>query len=109
MPPKNKGRKKRKDYPPDWGCPIDMMRMKKRVLCVYDGQHRLLKDEMMLNHEFEVRMQLGNGNGNAYVTDLDVLTMKRAAAFHDATPDEKGPYPADDDEEHDAVIEELLS
>ena len=108
MPLKNKGRKKRKNFPPDWGCSAEMMRMKKRVLCVYDGQHRLLKDEMMLNHEFEVRMQLGGAHGNAYVTDLDVLTLKRAEAFHNATPEEKGPYLGDQAED-EAQIQELLS
>ena len=65
------------------------MKMKKRVLCVYDGSRRLWKDDMMLDSEFEVRMRIGNGE--SYVTDLDVETIKRAEAFHDASQDEKGP------------------
>ena len=44
----------------------------------------------MLDNEFEVRMRLGEGN--SYVTDLDVNTIKRANAFHDATKEEKGVY-----------------
>jgi hypothetical protein len=47
------GRKKRKNYPVSWGCATDKMKMKKRVLCVYDGARRLWKDDMMLDAEFE--------------------------------------------------------
>jgi hypothetical protein len=84
------GRKKRKDYPINWGCATDKMKMKKRVLCVYDGQRRLWKDDMMLDQEFEVRLKLPDGK--SYVTDLDVQTLKRADALHGATPEEKGPW-----------------
>ena len=85
-----KTRKRRKFYPPSWGMATDKMNMKKRVLCVFDGQRRLLKDDMMMHNEFEVRMPLQDGN--SYVTDLDLETMKRADAFHNATPEEKGPW-----------------
>lgn len=85
-----KSRKRRKFYPPSWGMATDKMNMKKRVLCVYDGERRLLKDDMMMHNEFEVRMPLADGN--SYVTDLDMESMKRASAFHDATPEEKGPW-----------------
>ncbi|PSN70126.1 zinc finger-containing protein [Corynespora cassiicola Philippines] len=87
------GRKKRKNYPASWGCPTDKMKMKKRVLCVYDGQRRLWKDDMMLDQEFEVRMKLPDGK--SYVTDLDVQTLKKAEALHNATPEEKGPWVPD--------------
>ncbi|EXJ88371.1 hypothetical protein A1O1_05301 [Capronia coronata CBS 617.96] len=92
-----KGRKKRKHYPPSWGMSAEKMQMKKRVLCVYDGPRRLWKDDMMLHNEFEVRMMLPDGKG--YVTDLDVATLKRAEAFHNASADEKGPWlpPTEDD------------
>lgn len=86
-----KGRKKRKHYPSSWGCAIDKMKMKKRVMCVYDGQRRLMKDEMMLDNEHQVRMSLGR-NSNAYVTDLDVHSVERADALHNATEEEKGPW-----------------
>lgn len=66
------------------------MKMKKRVICVYDGQRRLLKDDMMLDQEFEVRMRLPDGK--SYVTDLDVQTLKRADAFYGTTPEERGPW-----------------
>jgi len=69
------------------------MKMKKRVLCVYDGTRRLLKDDMMLDQEFEVRMKLPDGRN--YVTDLDIQTLKRAEAFHGATEDERGPWMPD--------------
>jgi len=89
-----KGRKKRKDYPSSWGCPTSQMKMKKRVLCVFDGSRRLWKDDMMLDTDYEVRMKLSDGK--AYVTDLDVQSMRRADAFHNSTEEEKGPWVADD-------------
>ncbi|HEX3770926.1 MAG TPA: hypothetical protein VHV30_08690, partial [Polyangiaceae bacterium] len=101
-------------------------RMKKRVLCVYDGRRRLCKDDMMLDSEFEVRVPLaasasssappglghdgeddgeagGAGAGakspaaaaaasTAYVTDLDVQTVRRADAIFSATEEERGPW-----------------
>jgi len=85
-----KSRKRRKFYPPSWGMAMDKMNMKKRVLCVYDGQRRLLKDDMMMHNEFEVRVPLADGN--SYVTDLDIESMKRSDAFHNATSEEKGPW-----------------
>ncbi|KAF2270798.1 hypothetical protein CC78DRAFT_549889 [Lojkania enalia] len=84
------GRKKRKNYPVSWGCATDKMKMKKRVLCVYDGPRRLWKDDMMLDQEFEVRMKLPDGK--SYVTDLDVQTLKRAEAIHGTTQEERGPW-----------------
>jgi hypothetical protein len=85
-----KGRKKRKHYPPSWGMSADKMQMKKRVICVYDGERRLWKDDMMMHNEFEVRLPLLDGK--SYVTDLDVETLKRVEAFHNASPEEKGPW-----------------
>lgn len=64
--------------------------MKKRVMCVYDGSRRLMKDDMMMNLEFEVRVPLGGGKG--YVTDLDVQTMKRAEGMYQATEEERGEW-----------------
>jgi hypothetical protein len=103
-----KGRKKRKHYPPSWGMSAEKMRMKKRVLCVYDGDRRLWKDDMMLHNEFEVRMTLPDGKG--YVTDLDVETLKRAGAFHNATDEEKGPWiPSGGDETHGFDLNALMA
>ena len=102
VPLVGKGRKKRKHYPVSWGCPGEKMKMKKRVLCVYDGSRRLWKDDMMLDSEFEVRVPLGDGK--SYVTDLDVETVNRAEALHGATEEEKGPWIQDD-----VDIEELMS
>ncbi|KAF2815021.1 uncharacterized protein BDZ99DRAFT_515783 [Mytilinidion resinicola] len=92
------GRKKRKNYPVSWGCATDKMKMKKRVLCVYDGPRRLWKDDMMLDQEFEVRMKLPDGK--SYITDLDVQTLKRAEALHGATAEEKGPWVPDNIHDH---------
>lgn len=93
--PKKRGNKSH--YPPSWSCPASKMKAKKRVLCVYDGPRRLWKDEMMLDNEFEVRVKLpgvtGNtAGGDAYVTDLDVETLKRAEGVLNATDEEKGPW-----------------
>lgn len=90
-------RNNRGNYPQSWGCPNSSMKMKKRVLCVFDGQRRLWKDEMMLNNEFEVRLRLPGGAGDgthrdAYVTDLDVETMKRVEGVHSANEEERGPW-----------------
>lgn len=99
-------RKRRgKHYPPSWGCPADRMRMKKRVMCVYDGPRRLWKDDMMLDREYEVRVPMpmaegagagaGAGASKAYVTDLDIMTMRRAEALHGTTEEERGPWRPD--------------
>ena len=80
--------------------------MKKRVLCVYEGQRRLWKDDMMLNNDFEVRMRLGDAQ--RYVTDLDVETLKRANALHDATAEEKGPW-FQDAEEEEVDVQQYLA
>ena len=101
VPLVGKGRKKRKHYPPSWGCPAEKMKMKKRVLCVYDGPRRLWKDDMMLDNEFEVRMKLPDGK--SYVTDLDVETVKRAEGLHGATEEEKGPWDLQDVDIHELM------
>ena len=91
---KTKGRKNRRDYPSSWGFDKGQMTMKKRVMAVFDGPRRLAKDDMMLSTDHEVRIKLSDGK--SYVTDLDVQTLKRAEAFHNATEEEKGPWISDD-------------
>lgn len=90
-------RNNRDFYPQSWGCPSSSMKTKKRVLCVFDGPRRLWKDEMMLDNEFEVRVKLPGGAGDgtnrdAYITDLDIETMKRAEGVFSATAEERGPW-----------------
>jgi hypothetical protein len=94
-----KGSKRRKNYPLSWGAAPEKMKMKKRVLCVYDGQRRLWKDDMMLDAEHEVRIPLNDeiGHNRAWVTDLDVQTLRRAEGIHNATPEEKGPWQPDEE------------
>lgn len=91
---KSRSRKNRRDYPSSWGFDKGQMTMKKRVMAVFDGRRRLAKDDMMLSTDHEVRIKLSDGQ--SYVTDLDVQTMKRAAGFHGATEEEKGPWISDD-------------
>lgn len=89
-------RKNRRNYPLSWGCPSSSINTKKRVLCVFDGPRRLWKDEMMLDNQFEVRLRLpGAGDGtnrDAYITDLDLETMRRAEGVFSATEEERGPW-----------------
>ncbi|KAH7309452.1 hypothetical protein B0I35DRAFT_482229 [Stachybotrys elegans] len=96
---KIKGRKHRRDYPTSWGFDKGRMTMKKRVMAVFDGPRRLAKDDMMLSTEYEMRFPLSDGK--SYVTDLDILTLKRADAFHNATKEEKGPWISDDPTEEE--------
>jgi hypothetical protein len=99
-----KGRKKRKDYPASWGCPTPQMKMKKRVVCVFDGQKRLWKDDMMLSTDYEVRIPLRKEG--CWITDLDYQTIKRAEGFLNATDEEKGSYDVVDGEGAD--LEKLM-
>jgi len=64
------------------------------VLCVYEGQRRLWKDDMMLDADHEVRIPLQGGDGRAWITDLDVQTLRRAEGVLNATEEEKGHLPA---------------
>ena len=105
VPLASKSRRKRKHYPASWGVSADKMKMRKRVLCIYEGERRLWKDDMMLNNEFEVRMNLADGK--SYVTDLDVETLKRAGAIHGATKEEKGPWFQEEGQGFN--LEELMS
>jgi hypothetical protein len=94
-----KGDKRKKNYPVSWGTSRDKMKMRKRVLCVFDGPRRLCKDEMMLDNDHEVRVSLpGLGDGRAWVTDLDIHTLARAEGFLNATEEEKGPWMPEQDE-----------
>lgn len=72
--------KRKKDYPAAWGKPADDMILKKRTLRVYDGSKQLLKEDVMFNTAFEVRVQ--DGNGQNHITALDVETVNRAEIVH---------------------------
>ena len=76
-------------------------------MAVFEGPRRLAKDDMMLSTEHEVRVSLGDTG--AYVTDLDVQTLKRAEGFLGASDEEKGPWVSDDPTEEDMrVMREML-
>jgi len=53
--------------------------MKKRITPVFDRPRRLWKDDMMLDTVCDVRLKLSDGK--AYVTDLDIQTMRRVDVF----------------------------
>ncbi|CAD0091101.1 unnamed protein product [Aureobasidium mustum] len=84
-----KNNKRRKDYPPSWNAPPEKMKMKKRVLCVFDGPRRLWKDDLMLGIDNQVREPL---SGKHWVTSLDVQTLRRAEGILEATEEEKGSW-----------------
>lgn len=84
-----KNNKRRKDYPPSWNAPPEKMKMKKRVLCVFDGPRRLWKDDLMLGIDNQVREPL---SGKNWVTSLDVQTLRRAEGILEATDEEKGSW-----------------
>ncbi|KAL2268538.1 hypothetical protein VTJ83DRAFT_3384 [Remersonia thermophila] len=96
-----RSRKSRREYPSSWGFDKGQMNMKKRVLAVFDGPRRLVKDDMLLSVEQEVRIPLPGQEGK-YITDLDIHTIHRAEAFLDATDEEKGPWISDDPTEEQA-------
>jgi hypothetical protein len=85
----SKNNKRRKDYPPSWNAPPEKMKMKKRVLCVFDGPRRLWKDDLMLGLDGQVREPL---SGRNWVTSLDVQTLRRAEGILEATEEEKGSW-----------------
>ncbi|PUU74883.1 hypothetical protein B9Z19DRAFT_1103236 [Tuber borchii] len=80
-------RRKRNNFPAGWGCQPEQMVTKRRCLMVFDGPKLLCRDEMMMSNEWEVRAQLGgSGGSDAYVSDLDFWTLRRAEAFLDVAP-----------------------
>lgn len=90
-----KGRKaSRRQKPGSWGYDKELVTLKKRVMCAFDGPRRLAKDDMMLSTEQEVRIALADGR--SYTTDLDMFTVARAEGFHGATAEEKGLWVSDD-------------
>jgi hypothetical protein len=52
---------------------------------------------MMLNADHEVRIPLETGDDERYawVTDLDVQTLRRAEGLLDSTEEERGPWVED--------------
>ena len=101
----SKRQRKRRFFPQSWGCPNGNIKTKKRILCVFDGRRRLWKDEMMLDNQFEVRLRVPGGssdnstesnNNDAYITDLDLETMRRAQGIFSATDEERGPWVDDE-------------
>lgn len=68
---------KRRAYPAAWALPADEVNLKKRVTCVFDGQSRLLKDEMTINTDYEVPV------------DLDMVSLTQANFLAGASEEER--------------------
>lgn len=75
--------KKRKSFPHSWGATPEKMTTKRRCLFVYDGQNELIRDEMVMHSDMEVKTNIG---GKFQVSDLDFWTMERANAAIAAAP-----------------------
>lgn len=95
--------KNRKDYPSSWGSPTSQIKMKKRVLAVFDGPRRLRKDDMLLDTNYDVRLKLGDEK--AYITDLNVQSFRNLKPLPNS--DDKGPWVVEDMTDRD--LEDLMS
>ncbi|ETI24200.1 hypothetical protein G647_03569 [Cladophialophora carrionii CBS 160.54] len=79
VPLVGKERKRRKHYPASWGLSAEKTSMKERVLCVYDGDRRLHKDDMSMHKDIEVRVKLFEEDG--LFTELDLEIMGKTEAI----------------------------
>jgi len=75
--------KKRKSFPHSWGATPEKMTTKRRCLFVYDGSNELIRDEMVMHSDMEVKTSIA---GKFQVSDLDYWTMERANAAIQAAP-----------------------
>jgi hypothetical protein len=80
-----KARKRKKHYPDSWGLSAERTKMKKRVLCVYDGERRLYKDNVPVQKDVEVLVKLLNEEHNFTKVNLEIL--RRTEAIQIAAPD----------------------
>jgi hypothetical protein len=73
--------------PVDWNRASETMTVIHRTATVFDGPVRLNKDELAVDRAYEVPITYGNAgtNNEAYVTALDVHTLRRADAFFPST------------------------
>lgn len=94
-----RARKHRREYPSSWGFDKGQMEMKKRVMAVFDGPRRSVKDNAMPSTEHKVQGPLANNE--SYVTNLDTEITKQAEGFLNATQEEKGIWISDDPTEED--------
>jgi hypothetical protein len=85
----------RRIYPRSWGSKQEDMTLHKRVLCVYDGQRRLWKDDLMMHNQSEVGIQHSICRAFNEDSELDEIILKRAEAIHGATEEERGPWRPD--------------
>lgn len=73
---------------------LSRKKMKKRVLRIFDGPSRLSKDEMMLDTDYEDRVELNDNK--SYAPDLDTQSMRQADTFHAARDEEQVPPVAEE-------------
>lgn len=88
----------RTHYPPAWGIPASELTQRRRLINVFNGPRRIWRDEMKLHNNYEVRLRLPQTDERGreiYVTDLDVASLQRSEALHNASEEERGPWIAD--------------
>lgn len=76
---------KRKDYPSSWCHHSSQMKMKKRVVCVFDGPRRLLKDDMVLGSAFDACTRLAGPSAN--LSDLGLEALENNFISKDTNPE----------------------
>jgi hypothetical protein len=72
-------RKRRSDYPPSWGNPRDTMKMKKRVMCAFDGNRQLWKDETFFAADLQANIPWSRME--SYAKDLDALRITQPEVY----------------------------
>lgn len=92
---RSRPRRNRRFYPRSWGFDNGQMTMKKRVLAMFNGPHRIAKDDMMLSTDSEIRIETFS-DGRSYLTDLDMQTMKRTESVLSGAEEAKSPGTWDD-------------
>lgn len=85
----------RRTFPRSWSSNQEDMTLRNRVLCVYDGQRRLWKDDLLMHNQSEVGIQHSICQAFNENSELDEKILMRAEAIHGATEAERGPWTPD--------------
>jgi hypothetical protein len=72
-------RKRRSDCPPSWGNPRDTMKVKKRVMCAFDGNRQLWKDETFFAADLQANIPWSRME--SYAMDLDALRITQPEVY----------------------------
>lgn len=73
------GRKRRSDHPQSSGNPRDTMKMKKHVMCAFDGNRQLWKDEAFFAADLQANIPWSRME--SYAKDLDALRITQPEVY----------------------------